>query len=230
MKPDGSNTYGGYSQNLVVKQHFVLKIPQHLDLKAVPPLLCAGITTYSPLRHWQIKAGQKVGVEGLGGLGHMAVKLATAMGADVTLFTTSEEKQEDALKLGAKAVVLSTDDKQMAELELSFDFILSTIPDAHDIKPYVSLLKRDATLAVVGTLVPFKKPTDNSEVAFHRRSVAGSLIGGIAETQELLDFCGKHGIVSEVELIKIEDINDAYKRMEKKDVKYRFVIDMSTLE
>jgi uncharacterized zinc-type alcohol dehydrogenase-like protein len=227
FKPDGTNTYGGYSGSVVVKEHFVLRVPTNLDLKGVAPLLCAGVTTYSPLRHWNVRPGQRVGVVGLGGLGHMAVKLAAAMGAEVTVFSTSEEKRSDALRLGAKSFVLSTDDDAMEQLELKFDFVLSTVPDAHDINPYAKLLKRDATLAVVGTLVPFSKPTDNSQIAFHRRTVAGSLIGGIAETQEVLDFCGQHNITSDVEVIAMEDINKAFKRVKKGDVRYRFVIDIA---
>ena len=231
MKPDGSgaNTYGGYSTRIVVDENYVLRIPTNLDLKATPPLLCAGITTYSPLRHWKVSPGQKVGVAGLGGLGHMAVKLATAMGAQVTVFSTDPEKEADARKFGAVEFVLSTDKKAMTTRESTFDFILSTIPVAHDINPYISLLKRDSTLALVGALGPFAKPTDNQQVAFYRRNVAGSLIGGIAETQEVLDFCGQHNIVSEIELINIEDINGAFKKMDKGEVRYRSVIDIATL-
>lgn len=231
MNPDGSgaNTYGGYSTRLVVDEHFVLRVPSNLDLQAVPPLLCAGITTYSPLRHWKVSAGQKVGVVGMGGLGHMAVKLATAMGAHVTVFSTDAEKEADARRFGAQDFVLSTDQKAMQARQLSLDFVLSTIPVAHDINPYVMLLKRDSTLALIGALGPFTKPTDNSEVAFHRRSVAGSLIGGIAETQEVLDFCGQHNITAEIELIPMQDINSAFKKMDKGQVRYRSVIDMDTL-
>ncbi len=231
MKPDGSglNTYGGYSTRIVVDQDFVLRVPKNLDLKAVPPILCAGVTTYSPLRHWKVSPGQKVGIVGLGGLGHMAIKLATAMGAHVTVFSTSPEKEADAHKFGAKEFVLSTDQSAMKARELTFDFILSTIPVAHDINPYITTLKRDGTLALIGALGPFAKPTNNMEVAFHRRTVAGSLIGGIAETQEVLDFCGEHGLVAEIELINIQDINDAFKKMDKGEVRYRSVIDMNTL-
>lgn len=229
QKPDGTNTFGGYSNNIVVTENFVLKVPDNLDLKAVAPLLCAGITTYSPLRHWQVGPGQKVGVVGLGGLGHMAIKLAKAMEASVTVFTTSPEKEADARRLGADDVVLSTDKDMMSKHELSFDFILNTIPTSHDINPYVNLLKRDATLTLVGALEPLEPGLNNSQVAFHRRSVAGSLIGGIAETQEVLDFCAEHGIVSDVEMIPIQQINESYERMLKGDVRYRFVIDMASL-
>ena len=230
QKPDGTNTFGGYSNNIVVTENFVLKVPENLDLKAVAPLLCAGITTYSPMRHWQVSSGERVGVVGLGGLGHMAIKLAKAMGSHVTVFTTSPEKEADARRLGADAVVLSTDQEAMAKYELSFDYILSTVPTSHDINPYISLLKRDATLTLVGALEPLEPGINNGQVAFHRRNISGSLIGGIAETQEVLDFCGEHNIVSDVELIPIQQINEAYERMLKGDVKYRFVIDMASLQ
>ena len=226
-KPDGTNTFGGYSDKIVVTEHFILKVPENLDVKAVAPILCAGVTTYSPLKHWKVEAGQKVGIAGLGGLGHMAVKIAAAMGADVTVFSTSEEKESDARKFGAKDFVLSTDTDALAKLELKFDFILDTISDAHDINPYIKTLKRDGTLAVVGLLLPFAEATNNAEVAFHRRNVVGSLIGGIAETQEVLDFCGEHNIMPEIEIIAMEDINDAYKRMNNGEVRYRYVIDVA---
>jgi alcohol dehydrogenase (NADP+) len=226
MKPDKTNTFGGYSQMVVVKEHFVLKVPANLPVSAVAPILCAGITTYSPLRHWNVKEGDHVAVIGFGGLGHMATKLATAMGASVTVISRTPEKGADALRFGAKKFVLSSDKDAMKELELKFDFILSTIPSAHNINPYVPLLKKDATLAIVGCLTPFALPTDNSQVAFHRRNIAGSLIGGISETQEVLDFCGKHNLLPEVELIPIELINDAFKRVNESDVRYRFVIDI----
>lgn len=229
QKPDGTNTFGGYSNNIIVKENFVLKVPENLDLHAVPPLMCAGVTTYSPLRHWGISAGDKVGIVGLGGLGHMAVKLAKAMGAHVVVFTTSPEKEKDARRFGAEDVVISTDQEAMQKYASSFDFILSTIPTKHDLNPYVQLLKRDAALVLVGALEPLE-PIDNSQVAFHRRSVAGSLIGGIAETQEVLDFCAEHGIVSDVEIIPIQKINDAFERMNQGDVKYRFVIDTASLK
>jgi len=227
MKPDGTNTFGGYSTHIVVPERFVLRIPASLPLHKVAPLLCAGVTTYSPLRHWQVGRGQRIGVVGLGGLGHMAVKLATAMGAQVTVFSRSPQKEADARTFGATDFVLSTDDKAMQAHERACDFILSTVPEAHDLNPYVKTLKRDGTLVVVGVLTPFAKPTDNSEVAFHRRSLCGSLIGGIAETQEVLDFCGSHGITAEVEMIAMAEINDAFTRVVKGEVRYRHVIDIA---
>ena len=212
---------------VVVKEHFVLRgADQSWKFPPWHPILCAGITTYSPLRHWKVKEGDHVAIIGFGGLGHMATKLAAAMGAYVTVISRTPEKGADALRFGAKRFVLSTDKDGMKELELKFDFMLSTIPSAHNINPYVPLLKKDATLAIVGCLTPFALPTDNSEVAFHRRNIAGSLIGGIAETQEVLDFCGKHNLVPEIELIPIERINDAFKRVNESDVRYRFVIDI----
>lgn len=229
MQPDGTNTFGGYSDSIVVKEHFVVRIPAGMDLKRVAPLLCAGVTTYSPMRHWGVDAGDDVAVVGLGGLGHMAVKLATAMGARVTVITRSKEKTRAARKLGAVATLISTDRKAMEQHELAFDFILNTIPDPFDVNPYVKLLKRDGTLVAVGALAPYSKSTDNSEVAFHRRNVTGSLIGGVAETQEVLDFCAKHGIAADVEVIPIQDINDAFDRMQEGEVRFRYVIDMETL-
>jgi alcohol dehydrogenase (NADP+) len=232
MKPDGSgfNTFGGYSNNIVVKESFVLRIPDSLDISAAAPILCAGVTTYSPLKHWQVQEGDHVGVIGLGGLGHMAVMLAKAMGAQVTVFTTSEDKREAARELGAHAVVISNDEEAMKARESTFDFLLCTIPDAFDPNPYVSLLKRDATLAVVGLIGPYKKPTNNMDVAFYRRNLSGSLIGSIAETQELLDFCAEHGILPEVEMIRIQDINEAFDRMNDQEVRFRYVIDMQSLK
>jgi len=230
MKPDGTNTYGGYSVNIVVKESFVLRIPDALDIAKAAPILCAGITTYSPMRHWKVKAGDSVAVAGLGGLGHMGVKIAKAMGAHVTVITTNEEKRSAALELGADEVLLSEDEEDMKRHELAFSFILVTIPDEFDINPYVSLLKRDGALVTVGLLGPYKKATDNNEVAFHRRSVSGSLIGGIEETQEVLDFCAEHGISPDVEMIRMEKINDAFDRMQKEDVRFRFVIDMQSFK
>jgi alcohol dehydrogenase (NADP+) len=227
MKPDGTNTFGGYSDKIVVKESFVLKVPESLDIKAVAPLLCAGVTTYSPMKHWKVSAGQKVGIIGMGGLGHVAVKLANAMGAKVTVFSTDEEKEEYAKELGAEQFVLESDTDALAELELKFDFLLDTIPYEHDINPFVKLLKRDATLAVVGLLMPFKTQTNNQEVAFHRRNISGSLIGSIAETQEVLDFCAEHNILPEVEMIAMEDINEAHKRMKNEEVRFRYVIDIA---
>lgn len=232
MKPGGSefNTFGGYSDNIVVKESFVLSIPESIDIKAAAPILCAGVTTYAPLKHWAISAGDKVGIVGLGGLGHMAVKLAVAMGAAITVITTDEEKIADAKSFGAEKIVLSTDEDMMAANELSLDFILITIPDPFDITPYISLLKKDGSLVTVGLLAAYKKPLNNMEMAMHRRSVAGSIIGSIAETQEVLDFCAEHGIAPEVQMIPIQDVNKAYDKMMKEDVRYRYVIDMQSLK
>ena len=225
----GGMTYGGYSKTIVVDEAFVLRLPANLDLAATAPLLCAGITTYSPLRHWKVQKGQKVGVVGLGGLGHMALKFANAFGAHVTLFTTSAHKTEDAKRLGAHEVVVSKDPAQMEKHINSFDFILDAVSAEHDINAYLNLLKRDGTLVQVGA--PEKPlPVSVFSLIFMRRSFSGSLIGGIAETQEMLDFCGKHGIVSDIEIIPIQKINEAYERMLRSDVKYRFVIDMASLK
>jgi uncharacterized zinc-type alcohol dehydrogenase-like protein len=225
----GGETYGGYSNNIVVHEKFVLNVSDKLDPAAASPLLCAGITTYSPLRHWKVGPGHKVGIVGLGGLGHMGVKLAHAMGAHVVLFTTSVNKKADALRLGADEVVISKDSEQMAAHLNSFDFILNTVAASHDLDAFMALLKRDGTMTLVG--VPeFPHPSPSvASLIFKRRHLAGSLIGGIAETQEMLDFCAEHGITSEIELIDIQDINQAYERMLKSDVKYRFVIDMASL-
>ena len=232
MKPDGSgfNTFGGYSTSLVVKESFVLRIPDSLDIKAAAPILCAGVTTYSPLRHWNVKAGTKVAVAGLGGLGHMAVQLAKAMGAEVAVLTTDEAKKAPAEALGAHEVILSTDKKALKAHELSFDLLLVTIPDSFDVNPYISLLKRDGALVTVGLLGPYKAPTNNMEVAMHRRSVAGSIIGSIRETQEVLDFCADHSILPAVEIIPIQDINKAFDRMLDEEVRFRYVIDMQSLK
>jgi uncharacterized zinc-type alcohol dehydrogenase-like protein len=226
----GGVTYGGYSSRIVVDQRFVLRFPDNLDPAAGSPLLCAGITTYSPLRHWEVGPGQKVGVVGLGGLGHMGVKFARAFGAEVVLFTTSPGKTADAKRLGATDVVISKDVAEMRRHGLSFDFILDTVAAPHDLDAYLRLLKRDGTLCLVG--VPDKPhPSPGvTELIFKRRSIAGSLIGGIRETQEMLDFCSQHGIVSDIELIPIQGINEAYERMLRSDVKYRFVLDLATLE
>jgi len=229
--PDARNglmTYGGYANKIVAKASFVLKVPDNLDLAATAPLLCAGITTYSPLRHWQVGPGQKVGIIGLGGLGHMGVKLANAMGAHVVLFTTSPDKKDDALRLGAKEVVVSSNLDDMAQHAFSFDFILDTVSAPHDINAYLGLLRRNGTLTLVGV------PPEGLSVApfsliFGRHNLAGSLIGGIKETQEMLNFCSEHGITAEIEIIDIRDINTAYDRLLKSNVKYRFVIDMATL-
>jgi len=225
----GANTYGGYSNKIVVSDKFVLKIPDNLDLAAAAPLLCAGITTYSPLRHWKVGPGQTVGVVGLGGLGHMGVKLAAAMGAKVVLFTTSPGKEADALRLGASEVVLSKDPAQMAAQAGKFDFILNTVAAPMDLDPYITALKRDGTMVLVGAPPSPHQSPGVFNLIFGRRSIAGSLIGGLPETQEMLDFCGAHGITSDIEMIKIQDIDAAYDRMLKGDVKYRFVIDMASL-
>jgi uncharacterized zinc-type alcohol dehydrogenase-like protein len=223
-------TYGGYSNTIVVPEEFTLYVPKGMDIKAMAPLLCAGITTYSPLRHWKVGAGDKVGVVGLGGLGHMAVKLAHALGAEVTMITTSPGKATDAKKLGASDVLISTDQEMMEKYADHFDFILNTIPRTHDVNPYIKLLKRDGTMVMVGAVEPIQSGVDDRELIFKRKSIAGSLIGGIEETQEMLDFCNKHGVLPEVEMISIQEINEAYERLLKNDVKYRFVIDMSTLK
>jgi len=224
----GGVTYGGYSNDIVVNQDFVLRVPANLDPAAAAPLLCAGITTYSPLRHWNVRAGQKVGVVGLGGLGHMALKFAHAFGAHVVLFTHSPGKTADAKKLGADEVVLSRDEDAMNQHASSFDFILDTVSAQHDLAVYLNLLKRDATMTLVG-LPPDDTPLDAFPLIRYRRSLAGSLIGGIPETQEMLDFCGEHDLACDIENIRMDQINEAYERMLKSDVKYRFVIDMATL-
>ncbi|MGE6531297.1 NAD(P)-dependent alcohol dehydrogenase [Pseudomonas sp. NPDC077382] len=227
----GENTLGGYSDNIVVDQHFVLRISHdETNLAAVAPLLCAGITTYSPLRQWKVGPGQKVGVVGLGGLGHMAVKIANAMGAHVVLFTTSPDKKEDALRLGASEVVVSKNRDEMAAHLNSFDFILNTVAAPHNLDAFVALLKRDATMTLVGAPASPHPSPSVFGLIFKRRRIAGSLIGGIAETQEMLDFCAAHNIVSDIEMIDIQTINEAYERMLKSDVKYRFVIDMASLK
>ncbi|MFO7721207.1 MAG: NAD(P)-dependent alcohol dehydrogenase [Gillisia sp.] len=225
----GGHTFGGYSEKVVVDKKFVLNIPENLDVKAVAPLLCAGITTWSPLQQWNVKKGDKVGVIGLGGLGHMGVKLANAMGAHVVMITTSASKTEDAKDLGAQEVLISKDQDQMAKHKNSFDFLLNTVPVGHDVNPYIALLKRDATMVLVGAIEPLD-PIHGGGLIGGRKRIAGSLIGGIKETQEMLDFCGKHNIVSDVEMIDIQNINHAYDRMIKSDVKYRFVIDMKSLK
>ena len=226
---DGQPTYGGYAQSITVSEAFVLKVPENLDIKAVPPLLCAGITTWSPLRHWNIGAGSRVGVVGLGGLGHMAIKLAHALGAEVALFTRSLHKADDARRLGADRIIHSGDSAQMQAAANQFDLIIDTVPYTHDANPYLPTLKLDGTLVFVGLIGQTETALNTVPLVMQRRTVAGSLIGGIAETQELLDFCGKHGITADVELINMADINTAYERMLKSDVKYRFVIDMATL-
>ena len=228
-KKSGATTYGGYSESIVVDKDFVFRVPRNLDLAGTAPLLCAGITTYSPLRRHKVGKGQKVGIVGLGGLGHMGVKLARAFGARVVVFSTSPGKTADALRLGAHEVVISKSEKEMKKHANSFHFILDTVSAKHDINAYLNLLKRDGVLTQVGA------PTQPLEVGvfnliMKRRSFTGSLIGGVPETQEMLDFCGKHGIESDIEIIPIQKINEAYERLLKSDVKYRFVIDMASLK
>jgi uncharacterized zinc-type alcohol dehydrogenase-like protein len=225
---DGRITMGGYSNNYVVDERYAHTVPMNLDLAGVAPLLCAGITTYSPLRHWKAGPGKKVGIVGLGGLGHMALKFAHSFGAHVVQFTTSESKREDALRLGADEVVLSKDDGAMKAHLNSFDFILDAVSAPHDINAYTALLKRDAAMALVG--LPDVPPVINiGNLVFKRAALSGSIIGGMPETQEMLDYCGEHNITSEIEVIPIQKINEAFERMLKQDVKYRFVIDMATL-
>ncbi len=228
-KYSDNQTYGGYSTSIVVDKEFVLRIPENIDEKAAAPLLCAGITTWSPLRHWNVKEGDKVGIVGLGGLGHMGVKFANALGAQVVMITTSPSKAEDAKDLGAHEVLISKNGEDMKKHANSFDFILNTIPVGHDLNPYISLLKRDATMVLVGAVEPLD-PFHGGGIIMGRKRIAGSLIGGIKETQEMLDFCGEHNIVSDIEVINMEDINKAYKRVIDSDVKYRFVIDMASLK
>lgn len=226
---DGSPTYGGYSTQIVVDENYILKIPNNLPLDAAAPLLCAGITTYSPLKEWKIKAKDKVGVMGLGGLGHMAVKLAAAMGAEVTVFSTSAKKKEDALRLGATHFINTREENAFKNIENYFDLIINTISANMDLTPYLQSLKLDATLVNVGA--PEKPSLVNVfPLILKRRRLAGSLIGGIQETQEMLDFCGKHQITADIELIPMSKINEAYERMLKSDVRYRFVIDLATIK
>jgi uncharacterized zinc-type alcohol dehydrogenase-like protein len=225
----GGMTYGGYSEKVVVDEHFVLKVPANLNLAAVAPLLCAGVTTWSPLRHWKVGKESKVAVVGLGGLGHMAIKLAKGLGAHVTLFSRTPSKEKDALALGADQVVLSTHEEQMKTVNGQFDLIIDTVPYVHDVNPYVATLNISGTLVLVGYLGGLEPILNTVPMILGRKSVAGSVIGGIAETQEMLDFCGQHNIVSEIEIINMQQINEAYERLLKSDVKYRFVIDMASL-
>jgi alcohol dehydrogenase (NADP+) len=225
----GGVTYGGYSDSIVVDENFVLRVPANLDLAGTAPLLCAGITTYSPMRHWGVTKGKKVGVVGLGGLGHMAVKFAHALGAHTVVFTTSPSKKDDARRLGADEVVLSRDANEMARHAGSFDFILDAVAAAHDINAFINMLRRDGNLTMVGA--PDKPlPVAVFALIFKRRSFSGSPIGGIVETQEMLDFCSRHNITSDVEVIPIQKVNEAYERLVKSDVKYRFSIDMASLK
>ncbi len=221
-------TYGGYSSSIVVDEAFTLKISPKLDLAAAAPLLCAGITTYSPLRHWKTKKGDRVGVVGLGGLGHMAVKIAAAMGAEVTMLSTSKAKEADARKLGAHHFGLTSDDATFKQLAGRFDLLIDTISAPHDYNKYLGLLRIEGAMVLLG-VPPEPTPVAATSLIFGRRSLSGSLIGGIQETQEMLDFCAEHGIVSEIELIPVQQVNTAYERMVKNDVRYRFVLDMKTL-
>lgn len=223
-------TFGGYSEKVVVDEHFVLKVPANLDLAATSPLLCAGITTWSPLRYWKVGPHSKVAVVGLGGLGHMAIKLAKGLGAEVSLFSRSPEKTQDALDLGADAVIISTDEHEMKAVNGKFDLIIDTVPYVHDLNPYIATLKHSGTLVLVGYLGPLEPILNTVPLVLGRKAISGSLIGGIAETQEMLDFCGEHNIVSEIEIINMQNINEAYERMLKSDVRYRFVIDMASLK
>ena len=225
----GGVNYGGYADSIVVDEHFVLRVPTNLDLAGVAPLLCAGITTYSPMRRWGVTAGKKVGVVGLGGLGHMGVKFARALGAQVVVFTTSPGKKEDALRLGAHEIVVSRNAEEMTKHAGSFDFILDTVSAEHDINAYLNLLRRDGNITLVGA--PVKPlPVAPFALLFGRRNLSGSIFGGIAETQEMLDFCGAHNITADVEVIPIQKVNEAYERLLKSDVKYRFSIDMASLK
>jgi len=226
---DGTITYGGYSEKVVVSERFVLHIPPNLDLAAAAPLLCAGITVYSPLRRWQIGRGKRVAVIGLGGLGHMGVKIAKAMGAEVTLFSRSKGKEEDAYCLGADNVVISTSESQMQAVKSTFDLIIDTIPYNHDVNPYLNTLAPDGALVLVGYFGPLEPTVQTSPLIARGKSLTGSLIGGLAQTQEMLDFCGEHNVVADIEMIDMKEINEAFERLLKADVKYRFVIDMSTL-
>jgi len=222
------NTFGGYSTTVVVPEDFVLKIPAALSPEKAAPILCAGVTTYSPMRHWKVTAGQRVGIIGFGGLGDMAAKLAKAMGAEVYLFTRTKEKLAEAARLGVTGV-LEDDQDALKNHKANFDFLLSTIPEKHDLNPFLPMLKRNAAIVVVGALEPLSA-VNNQTVAFHRNTVGGSLIGSIRETQEVLDFCAEHSIAPDVEVIKIEDVNDAYQKVEKGDVRFRYVIDMASLK
>ena len=224
----GGMTYGGYSQRIVADESFVLHVPESLDITATAPLLCAGITTYSPLLHWSVQKGMKVGIVGLGGLEHMGVKFSHALGAHTVMITTTPEKGEDAKTLGADEILISTDSDQMAKQAGEFDFILNTIPVDHEVTPYLDLLKVDGTMCVVGAIEPLNQ-VNAARLMFGRKKLAGSLIGGISQTQEMLNFCGQHSIVSEVELIRMDQIQEAFQRLVKSDVKYRFVIDMKSL-
>ena len=226
----GGQTYGGYSEKVTVEEHFVLTVPQNLDPAAVAPLLCAGITTWSPLKHWNVGPESRVAVVGLGGLGHMAIKLAKALGAHVSLFSRSKDKEQDARDLGADRVIISTEEDQMETVKADFDLIIDTVPTVHDVNHYIPALAINGTIVLVGYLGPLDPMLNTVPLIMGRKAVAGSLIGGIAETQEMLHFCGEHNIVSEIEVIKMQEINEAYERMLKSDVRYLFVIDMASLK
>ena len=226
----GTQTYGGYAEKVVVNEHFVLKVPENLDLAATAPLLCAGITTWSPLRHWKVGKDSNVAVVGLGGLGHMAIKLAKGLGAHVTLFSRTPEKKQDALDLGADQVIISTHQEEMDKVAGEFDLIIDTVPYVHDLNSYIPTLSASGTLVLVGFLGNLANMLNTVPMVMGRKAISGSLIGGIAETQEMLDFCGKHNITSDIEIINIQGINEAYERMLKSDVRYRFVIDMASLK
>ena len=232
FKPDGSefNTFGGFSTHIVANQDFVLNIPEGLNIAAVAPILCAGVTTYSPLKQRNIKAGDKVGIIGIGGLGHMGVMIAKAMGAKVVAITTQEDKRQDALALGADEVLISDDVQAMKNSELTFDFLLCTIPQSFDVNPYIALLAPRGGLVTVGLLGPYKEPTNNMEVAKFARTVGGSLIGSIAETQEVLNFCAQHKILPHVEMIGIEAVNEAFDKNKNEEIRFRYVIDMQSLK
>lgn len=224
----GERTYGGYSKHLVVREEFALRVPEKLDLARTAPLLCAGITTYSPLRTWNVGPGSRVGVVGLGGLGHMAVKLAAAMGAEVTVMSRSSDKRADALALGADKLLVSSDEKAMADAASSFELIIDTVPVKHDLNPYLPLLDVDGTLVLVGQVGPLNEPS-TVPLLLGRRRIAGSPIGGIAQTQEMLDFCARKDVLPDCEMVRMDQIGEAFERMERSDVRYRFVIDMASL-
>ncbi|CEP35201.1 MULTISPECIES: NAD(P)-dependent alcohol dehydrogenase [unclassified Halomonas] len=229
-RQDGTMTQGGYSDSIVVSEHFVLQMPDGIDLASAAPILCAGVTTYSPLKHHGVGKGHKVGVIGMGGLGHMGVKLAKALGAEVTVFTRSDAKVDEAKRNGADHVVVSSDQAQMDAVAETFDFMLDTVPVQHDLNPYLTSLKYDGTHIIVGLLEPIEPAIEAFNLVFKRRVVAGSLIGGIAETEELLKLCADQGITCDIEMLDINNINEGFERMEKGDVRYRFVIDMATLK
>ena len=224
------NTFGGYSTHLVVKEGFVLRIPENLKMSSAAPILCAGVTTYSPLKNWNVGSGDKVGIVGIGGLGHMGVKIAKAMGAEVIAITTQEDKRAAAMQLGADDVLVSDDEDAMKSQEVTFDYILVTIPYAFDINPYICLLAPKGKLVTVGLLGPYDKPTNNMEVAGFNRTIGGSVIGSIEETQEVLDFCAEHNIAPEVQMITMEEINDAFEKIKDEEVRFRYVIDMETFK